>query len=349
MSRIVTFGEIMGRLTTPGFQRLRQALPGSLEVTFAGAEASIAASIAYLGGDSAFVSALPEHSVADACVADLRSLGVDTSKIVRTSQGRLGLFFVERGINQRPGNVIYDREFSSVSITPEEAYDWNAIFEGADWFVITGITPAISRNTADVTKAALQKASERGVKVACDMNYRSKLWNWDPSLSPRELASRTMKELLPFVDLLVGGRDDAVHTLGIADEPDLEDLAREIARAYPRLRHVAMTVREGISATHNNVGGFLYEVESDSVFRAPEADRLYEIPHIVDRLGAGDAFTAGLLFALTTAELSEPQTAIAFAAAAGCLAHSIEGDYHYSTRSEIEALMRGESSGRVRR
>lgn len=349
MSRIVTFGEIMGRLATPGYQRFQQALPGSLEVTFAGAEASIAASIAYLGGDSAFVTALPVHSVADACIADLRSLGVDTSKILRAPNGRLGLFFVEQGINQRPGNVIYDREQSAVSITPAEAYDWNSIFEGAAWFVISGITPAISQTAAEVTKTALQAASERGVKIACDMNFRSKLWNWDLECSPRELASRTMKELMPLVDLFVGGREDAVHTLGISDDPNLVDLAREITRAYPRLRHVAMTVREGTSATHNHVGGFLYEVESGRTVRSPEDGGLYEISHIVDRLGAGDAFTAGLLYALTTPELSEAQTAIAFAAAAGCLAHSIEGDYHYSTRSEIEALMRGESSGRVQR
>lgn len=349
MSRIVTFGEIMGRLATPGFKRFQQAMPGSVDVTFAGAEASIAASIAHLGGEAAFVTALPEHAVADACIADLRSLGVDTSHIVRTTSGRLGLYFVERGANQRPGNVIYDREYSAVSLTPAEAYDWNAIFEEAEWFVISGITPAISRTAAEVTRVALKQASDRGVKIACDMNYRSKLWNWEPSLSPRQLASRTMRELMPSVDLFVGGRADAVETLGTPDAPALADLAREIVRTYPNISQVAMTVREGISATHNRFGGFLYEAESDRAFHAPDEDRLYEIPLIVDRLGAGDAFTAGLLFALTTLEHSDKQSAVAFATAAGCLAHSIEGDYHYSTRAEIEALMNGEESGRVKR
>jgi 2-dehydro-3-deoxygluconokinase len=349
MTCIVTFGEIMGRLATPGFQRFQQAMPGAVEVTFAGAEASIAASIAYLGGESSFVTALPEHAIADACIADLRSLGVETSHIVRTPTGRLGLYFVEKGVNQRPANVIYDREYSAVSLTPADAYDWDAIFEEAEWFVISGITPAISRIAAEVTKVALMEASDRGVKIACDMNYRSKLWNWEPSVSPRELASRTMRELMPSVDLFLGGRDDAVLTLGVPDAPALDDLAREIVRAYPNIKQVAMTVREGISATHNRFGGFLYEAESDQAFHAPDEDRLYEIPQIVDRLGAGDAFTAGLLFALTTPELEKCPTAVAFAAAAGCLAHSIEGDYHYSTRAEIEALMSGDDSGRVKR
>jgi 2-dehydro-3-deoxygluconokinase len=176
MSRVVTFGEIMARLAAPGFKRFQQAMPGTLDVTFAGAEASIAASIAFLGGDAAFVTALPEHAIADACVANLRSLGVNTRHILRTPQGRLGLYFLETGANQRPGNVIYDREGSAIAITPATDYDWNAIFAGAEWFIVSGITPAISRNAADVTLIALREASQRGVKVAIDMNYRSKLW-----------------------------------------------------------------------------------------------------------------------------------------------------------------------------
>lgn len=356
MSRIVTFGEIMARLATPGFKRFQQAMPGALNVTFAGAEASIAASIAFLGGDAAFVTALPQHSIADACEANLRSMGVDTRFIVRAERGRLGLYFLESGANQRPSNVVYDREGSSVAITTAREYDWSAIFEGAGWFVVSGITPAISRNAAEVTMTAVGEACRRGVKVACDMNYRSKLWRWDPPLQPRELATRTMLALMPQVDLFIGGREDAVEMLGIADvgaAPEaLISVAEQIVAKFPRIQQVAMTRREGLSATHNNVSAMLYDASTASAHFAPldnGAASHYAITAIVDRLGAGDAFTAGLLFALTTAELQSPQTAISFATAAGCLAHSIEGDFNYVSRAEITALMNGDASGRVNR
>jgi len=349
MSCVVTFGEIMARLAAPGFKRFQQAMPGTLDVTFAGAEASIAASIAYLGGDAAFVTALPEHAIADACVANLRSLGVNIRHILRTPQGRLGLYFLETGANQRSGNVIYDREGSAIAITQAADYDWSAIFDGTEWFIVSGITPAISCNAADVTLTALREASQRGVKVAIDMNYRSKLWQWEPSLTPRELATRTMRDLLPFADLFIGGREDAEAMLGIQGSPSLDELARQISQLFPRISRIAMTVREGISATHNNFGGLLFDKATDQVCHAPENGQLYPITNIVDRLGAGDAFTAGLLFALTNPDLDAPQSAIAFATAAGCLAHSIEGDFNFSTREEIAALVGGDSAGRVKR
>ena len=350
MSHFVAFGEIMARLATPGFKRFQQAMPGSLDVTFAGAEANIVASLAYLGADASFVTALPEHALADACVANLRSIGVDTRHILRTPPGRLGLFFLETGANQRSGNVIYDRENASVAITPASAYDWSAIFDGAEWFIISGITPAISRNAADVTIAALREASARGVKIACDLNYRSKLWHWDPPHTPRELATRVMREVMPFVDLFIGGREDAEQMLGIQNPAaSVAEIARQIVAQFPRIQRVAMTLRDGISATHNNFGGMLFEAALDEAFFAPHDGELYAMTDIVDRLGGGDAFTAGLLFALTTSALSEPQTAISFAAAAGCLAHSIEGDFNYCTRSEIESLVSGDASGRVKR
>lgn len=353
MSRVVTLGEIMARLAAPGHLRFQQAMPGSLDVTFAGAEASVAMSIAHLGGEAVFVTALPDHAIADACVANLRAVGVETRHIVRTAEGRLGLYFLETGANQRAGQVIYDREGSSMAVTPASAYDWAGIFEGAEWLLISGITPAISRNAEEVARVAMEQASSRGVKVACDMNFRSKLWRWEPGLSARELATRTMRELMPWVDLYIGGREDAVQMLGLDVEgQEPVDVARRIVHEYPRIRRVAMTLREGISATHNNWAGLLYEAETDAVFQAPLRDDVlepYEIRHMVDRLGGGDAFTAGLLFALTTPDLQVPETAVAFAVAASCLAHSIQGDFNYTTRAEVEALIGGDSSGRVKR
>jgi 2-dehydro-3-deoxygluconokinase len=356
MSRVVTFGEIMGRLAMPGFKRFRQAMPGPVNVTFAGAESTVAASIAYLGGEASFVTALPKHDLADACVANLRALGVDTRHILRTDRGRLGLFFLETGANQRPSNVIYDREGAAVALARPEEYDWEAIFKGATWFHMTGITPALSQNAAEVSLTALREASSRGLRISMDMNFRSKLWHWSPPLSPRDLAARTMSNFLPYVNVFMGGCEDAAEMLGIhakegADDPVL-DVARQIRARFPQITHVAMSLREAISATHNNWGGLLYDSATDQACRAPLRGSRYEpyaITDIVDRLGGGDAFAAGLIFALSTPELSSPGTAVSFAVAAGCLSHSIEGDFNYSTRAEIEALMGGNSSGRVRR
>lgn len=354
MSRVVALGEIMGRLAAPGFQRLQQAMPGPLEATFAGAEANVAVSIAHLGGEATLVTALPDHAIADACVAEMRGLGVETRHILRRQEGRLGLFFLETGACQRPGQVIYDREGSTFAITPPAAYDWEAVFEGAEWLLFSGITPAISRNAADVARKAVAEASKRGVKIACDMNYRSKLWRWEPPLEPRELATSVMRELISGVDLFIGGKEDAQQMLGIdctrSDDP--EGLAREIVLRYPRIRHVAMTLRQAVSAECHHWAGFLFDAATGSCHHAPLQDgalRPYAITHIVDRLGGGDAFTAGLLFCFTTAELADPKTAVAFATAASCLAHSIPGDYNYTTRVEVEALMAGSGGGRVRR
>lgn len=356
MSRVVTFGEIMVRIATPGFQRIQQAMPGKVEVTFAGAEASIAASIAFLGGDAAFATALPQHAVADACIADLRSLGVDTSRIVRTKEGRLGLYYYERGANQRASQVIYDREGSSIARLSPELYDWSHILDGAQWLVLSGITPAISRNAALVTKSAMQAANERGISVACDMNYRSKLWQWDSTLTPRELATKTIRELMPMVDMFIGGREDAAEVLGASSrsaEPDeLLRICQEICHLYPRLKFVAMTRRMGSSANSNSFGGLLYDAKCQQAAFAPlqnQKPAWYEIHDIVDRLGAGDAFTAGLLYSMTKSCAINLQEVIDFATAAGCLAHSIEGDYNYVSRSEIESIAAGDQGGRVSR
>ena len=359
MSKVITFGEIMGRLAPRGFLRFRQAMPGSLDMTFAGAEASVAASVVHLGGQAAFVTALPDHAIADACVANLKAMGVDTRHIVRTKRGRLGLYFLETGANQRPSTVIYDREGSSVSMT--EQYPWEEIFSGAGWFHVSGITAAISNIASEAVLAAVQAARAKGVTVSCDLNFRRKLWNWDKSVSPSELAQRTMRKILAHVDVVIGNEEDAGEVLGIhARDTDVQsgrvaidkypEVARQIAAQFPHVRKVAITLRESISASHNNWGAMLYDTAEDHAYYAPVRDgeyRAYPITHIVDRVGGGDAFAAGLIFALTTPELEAPQSAVSFAVASSCLAHSISGDYNFSSRGEVEALMGGSGSGRV--
>lgn len=349
MSRIIAFGEIMARFTTPGFQRYQQSIPGAMRVNFAGAEANVAVSIAQLGGEAAFVTSLPKHPIADACVADLRSCGVDIDQVVRTSEGRLGLFFCETGINQRAGQVIYDRDGSAAAITPASAYDWDRVFRNAEWFVISGITPALSRNAAEVTRVAIDEARKRNVTVVCDLNFRSKLWRWDPSSSPHELAARTMASLATKIDLLVCGRNDAERTLGLKGGLPLEEIPAGLVERFPNLRLVAMTRRSAAPAIEHRFGGLLYDAAAGDLFHAPGQNQWHEIRHAVDRIGGGDAFTAGLVFALATPELSDRDCAIRFAVAAGCLAHSIEGDFNFSTRDEVEELANGEASGRIRR
>jgi 2-dehydro-3-deoxygluconokinase len=364
MKTIVAFGEIMGRISMPGFRRFAQCLPGTVDVEFAGTEANVAHSLALLGGTSGFVTALPRNELAEACIASLRRSGVETRHILRTDQGRLGLYFLEKGANQRPGNVVYDRDGASIALTPGSAYDWERILHDAGWLHLTGITPALSRVAADATVLAARTARQRGLPVSCDLNFRAKLWRWDPGLPPRELAGRTLGELLPHVTHLIGGREDASEMLGIRprtaaathDGVDLEamrDVARQLVERYPQLQSVALTLRESVSASHHRWGGFLYDPATDTYEAAPCAPdgsyAPYEITHIVDRVGGGDAFSAGLIFAWNTGELSAARSAVRFAAAASCLAHSIEGDVNLSTRAEVEALMGGATSGRVRR
>ncbi|MFO7901898.1 MAG: PfkB family carbohydrate kinase [Planctomycetota bacterium] len=360
--RIVTFGEIMGRLAMPGFQRFRQALPGSLDLTFGGAEANVAASLAMLGADAEFVTALPKHAIAEACVGTLRGLGVETSHIVRGDQGRLGLYFLECGANQRPSQVVYDREGSAIGLTGEQAYDWDAIFDGAAWFHTTGITPAISETAANVVLRAARTAKSHGLTVSCDLNFRKKLWRWSPDRSPRQLAEDTMRALLPHVDVLVANEEDCADVLGItAGGTDVEagrleierypDVARQVIEQFPNIGQVAITLRESLSASHNNWGGMLYVGTARQAYFAPldqdQRYRPYEIKNLVDRVGAGDAFAAGLIHALTADPSTAPADVVRFAVAASCLAQSTVGDFNYSTCREVEAVMKGAGSGRV--
>lgn len=360
MKTIVAFGEIMGRLAAPGNVRLRQTK--IFEVTYAGSEASVAVSVCNFGGQARYVTALPKHSLADATLDAVRAVGVDTNFVLRTNQGRLGMYFLETGANQRPSNVIYDREDSAVSITPASAYDWDGIFAGAEWLHLSGITPALSKNAAEATLVAAQKAQAAGVKVSIDLNFRNKLWNWDTTKTNKELAQKTMRNILPFIDVVIANEEDCHDVLGISagqtdvhsgtlDTSRYPNVAQQVVEQFPNISKVAITLRESISATHNNWGAMLYDAVLKQPFFAPlDANGNYEsyqIKNIVDRVGGGDSFAGGLIFALTTPELSESQTAVKYAVAASCLKHSIKGDFNFSTRDEVEKLMGGSASGRV--
>ncbi|MEZ6044836.1 MAG: sugar kinase [Planctomycetaceae bacterium] len=362
--RIVTFGEVMLRLASEDFLRMRQSIPGKLEATFGGGELNVAISVAFQGGHSAYLTALPDNVITDAVVQDMQKLGVDSSLVQRTKVGRFGIYFVETGANQRGGTVTYDREFSSISLVESSFFNWEKAFDGATWFHITGITPAISKQAAASAFESVKQAKARGITVSCDLNYRGKLWKWEEGTSQIDLARKTMKQLMPYIDVVIANEEDADRSLGIsASETDIEagelniagyeEVAREIVKQYPNVSQVAITLRESYSATHNNWGAMLYDVKSDQAYFAPEDGEgkysPYEIKNIIDRVGAGDSFAGGLLVALNTPELSDPQTAIRYATAASCLKHSIKGDFNYATRKEIEALMGGAASGRVQR
>lgn len=350
----------MCRLAAPQNLRLRQSR--ELEVTYAGAEASVAASICNFGGAARYVTALPKHAMAEATMDTLRAVGIDTTHVLRTDTGRLGVYFLETGANQRPSNVIYDREDSAVAITPAEQYDWEKVFEGTQWLHLSGITPALSQTAADATLVAAKQAQAAGCQVSIDLNFRKKLWKWEEGTSAGDLAQKTMRGILPFVDVIIANEEDCHDVLGIsAGDTDVDsgqldtarypDVARKVIEQFPNVSKVAITLRESLSATHNNWGAMLFDRDADTASFAPlDADgnySSYEIKAIVDRVGGGDSFAGGLIFALTTPELKAPAVAVRYAVAASCLKHSIKGDFNYSSRSEVEALMGGAVSGRV--
>lgn len=350
----------MCRLASPQNLRLRQTR--ELEVTYAGAEASVAASICNFGGTARYITALPKHALADATMDTLRSVGIDTSHVLRTDSGRLGVYFLETGANQRPSNVIYDREDSAIATTPADLYDWTAIFEGAQWLHLSGITPALSQVAAEATLVSAQQAKAAGCQVSIDLNFRKKLWKWEAGTSASALAQKTIRGILPFVDVVIANEEDCHDVLGIqAGDTDVDsgqldtarypDAARKVIEQFPNVSKVAITLRESLSATHNNWGAMLFDRDTDTADYAP-LDKAgnyapYEIKAIVDRVGGGDSFAGGLIFALTTPELQAPAVAVKYAVAASCLKHSIKGDFNYSTRGEVEALMGGAGSGRV--
>lgn len=362
--RVVTFGEVMIRLAPPEFLRVAQVIPGGLESTFGGGELNVAVSIARQGGNAAFLTASPDNVLTDCLMQEMRKLNVDDRLVQRTDDGRFGIYFVETGANQRGGTVTYDRDGSAVARQTPDFYDWDRAFDGATWFHITGITPAISENGAQAALHAVRTAKDRGLTVSCDLNFRKKLWNWKAGTSTGDLARETMRGLMPFIDVVIANEEDAEKCLGIAAaDSDVEsghiDLkgyrraAERIVEQFNNVRTVAITLRESLSASHNNWGAMLYDAKEGTSFAAPLDDAgeyaPYEIRNIVDRVGAGDSFAGGLIFALNTPELSDPQTALRYAVAASCLKHSIIGDFNYATRAEIEALMHGSGSGRVQR
>ena len=343
MSKIVTFGEIMLRLVPPNLERPLQS--PLFQATFGGGEANVAVSAANYGLPAAFVTALPNHAVAEACLRQLRGLGVEVGHVVR-APGRLGVYYLEHGANQRPSTVIYDRDGSSIALAKPGDFDWDPIFEGATWFHITGITPAISQGAADLSIEAVRKAKEKGLTVSCDYNFRKKLWKYGKS------APEVMGELVKFVDVGIANEEDCQMSLGVKLDVDVESgrldadqykaLAEKVMSKFPNLKIQAITLRESVSASHNNWSACLHD---GAEFRL---SRKYSITHIVDRVGGGDSFAGGLIGGLHC-HPDDKQAALEFAVAASCLKHSIPGDYNRFSAAEVEALVKGGGSGRVQR
>lgn len=356
------FGEIMLRLCPPGKHRFAQTLPGTLDATFGGGEANVCFSIARLGGRSRYLTALPRNPITAALAADLAAGGVDVSRITWSKEGRLGVYYAEHGSNMRGSNVVYDRDGSSVALLAPAAYDFGAMLEGVGHLHLTGITPSLSRNAFETTLALARAAAARGVSISVDLNYRKKLWNWEPGTPKNVLAGRCMEPIVALADVIVGNEEDASDVFGIsAKDTDIYGgrlnaggyaaVAAALAERFPKARKVAITLRESVSADHNNWGGMLYDCAGKKPYFAPlgpdGAYAPYEIRNIVDRFGGGDSFCAGLLFAETLSD--DPQRQIAVAVAASALKHTIPGDFNYSSLDEVMALVGGNASGRVKR
>ena len=342
MARIITFGEIMLRLKSPALERFFQS--PSLEATFGGGEANVAVSLANYGMDASFVTALPNNAIGEACVRDVRSFGVDVSNIKMTN-GRMGIYFLETGSNQRPSKVVYDRAESAIAIAPIDLFDWEKIFEGADWFHISGISPAISASAAELSIAACKAAQKCGVTVSCDLNYRKNLWKYGKE------AKEVMSEIAKYIDVAIANEEDFQKSLGITASSDVESgsldrnvyegIAKKAMELYPNIKRVAITLRESKSADRNDWAACIYDGKEFYV------SRKYEITDIVDRVGGGDSFSGGLIYGLLTYE--KQSDALEYAVAASCLKHTISGDYNRVTVPEVVALMKGSGSGRVER
>ena len=340
MAKIVTFGELMIRLQPYNYERFVQA--DHLEFTFGGGEANVSVSLANFGMDAAFVTKLPAHAIGQAAVNSLRRYGVDTSMIVRGGD-RVGIYFNEKGASQRPSVCIYDRAHSAIAEASTADFDWDKIFEGVDWFHFTGITPALGPNVVEICKEACKAAKAKGVKISCDLNYRGKLWT-------RAQAREAMTELCKYVDVCISNEEDAKDVFGIeAEATDItagelnkegyKSVARQLKDKFG-FEKVAITLRESKSAFDNDWSAMLYDGENYCF------SKLYHL-HIIDRIGGGDSFGGGLIYALLNGY--DTQSAVEFAVAASALKHSVEGDYNMMTLAEVQKLAGGDGSGRVQR
>lgn len=343
MPTVVSFGEIMLRLAPPGMERFLQS--PQFVATFGGGEANVAVACAQFGVGARYVTVLPANNpITDAFAGEMRRFGVDASHIVR-GKGRFGIYFVEPGANQRPSKVVYDRDNSSIALAGPGAVDWDAAMKGADWFHITGITPALSQSAADLALESMRKAREHGLTVSLDLNYRKNLWKYGKK------ASDVMPDLVKLTDVLVANEEDCQTALGIHVDVDVhsgqldaaayQTLTERVLAEYPNLRSIAVTLRESFSASHNGWSACMNDRKEFLM------SKRYDITHIVDRVGGGDSFAGGLVYGLLTKPSS--RDALEFAVAASCLKHSIPGDFNRFTAAEVQALVDGGGSGRVQR
>lgn len=345
MKKVVTFGEIMLRLATPGYQRFIQS--NSLNATFGGGEANVAVSLSNYGISTDFVTRLPKNDIAEWCISDLRKYNVGVSNIVRGGD-RVGIYFLETGAVARASKVVYDRANSAIADIKPGMIDWKEIFKDAQWFHWTGITPALSQGAADACLEAIKIANEMGVTVSTDLNYRKNLWRYGKT------ASEIMPALVEGCDVILGNEEDAekvfgikpegfdvTHTGGEVDAAEFESVCTQLQKRFPRAKKVIITLRGSINANHNTWGGVLY---SDKLYQS----KRYDITHIVDRVGGGDSFMGGLIYGLISYP-ADDQKALEFAVAASCLKHTIYGDFNLVTVAEVENLMKGDGSGRVSR
>ncbi|MBQ5654027.1 MAG: sugar kinase [Alistipes sp.] len=346
MSKVITFGEIMLRLATPDYLRFSQAT--TLSATFGGGEANVAVSLANYGVDVEFVTRLPKNDIAAACVGELRKYGVGVNNIVYGGE-RVGIYFLETGAVARPSKVVYDRAHSSISTIEKGMIDWEKVFEGADWFHWTGITPAISASAAEVCLEACQAANRLGVTVSCDLNFRKNLWKYGKT------AAEVMPALVECCDVILGNEEDAEKVFGIkpegfdvtatageVEQEAFESVCRQMMQRFPRAKKVIITLRGSINANHNTWGGVLFD--GQTLYASPR----YDITHIVDRVGGGDSFMGGLIYGLREYK-GDDQRALNFAVAASALKHTIYGDFNLVSVAEVENLMKGDGSGRVAR
>ena len=342
MAKIVTFGEIMLRLAPQGYQRFQQA--HCFDAVYGGAEANVAVSLANYGMDAHYVTAVPSNPIGDAAMNALRTFGVDVSDVVRSSK-RLGIYFCEKGVSMRPSKVVYDRADSAIANVKPGDFDWDKIFEGADWFHWTGITPALGGELPEICLDACKAAKARGLTISCDLNFRKKLWT-------SQRAGEVMSQLLPYVDVCIANEEDAKDVFGIeAEGTDINSgklnrdgyisVARQLSSRFG-CKYVAITLRSSISANDNDWAGMLYEAAADKAYFSTT----YHV-HIVDRVGGGDSFGGGLIYSMLSGY--DAQQTIDFAVAASCLKHSIEHDFNHVSVAEVAALAAGNASGRVQR